>query len=253
MKSSTFAALASLVLVACSRTAGPTAEGADGGTVTSRLDGAAPGASVSASAASASGPAKRHSRKPGEDCTDDWDCESPDGCNVSCTAAYDDKNHQVGAKYCQLKTIAEKEGAGPCVGNVSVSGGGSHAKAKTPRAVLCNVDAGVYCDQGSNVCAKAKAAGEACLQAKLTGWHDDDECGRDGACENEKCIAAGEAGASCKKTRCKSSARCDRKTSVCIARKPAGAKCRDMDECLSFDCLNQEKCVEPAAKAKCAL
>ncbi len=143
-------------------------------------------------------------------------------------------------------------GAGPCVGNDSVASGGSHAKVRTPRAVLCNVDAGVYCDHASHLCAKAKAAGGACGEHNVTGWHDDDECGRDGACEKDKCIPAGGLGASCKNTRCKPSARCDEKTKVCVARKPVGDKCGLSNDCLSFECMNG-KCADPRAKSKCSL
>lgn len=241
-----------VAVVGCSKSGAPAPDAVEGGSAATGLEAGVGEASVAAAGPSSSAPFARSSRKVGEECKEDWDCDRPLGCNVSCTTVYDDKNVKVGGSYCQLKTVADTAGAGPCVGNRSAAGGGSHPRAKNPRAILCNVDAGVYCDHASHLCAKAKAAGEACGLTNVTGWHDDDECSRDGACEKDKCVVAGGPGASCSKTRCKASARCDSKTKICIARKPTGTACQQSDECLAFTCMNG-KCAEPEAKSSCSL
>lgn len=250
-----FAAALVLLTVGCSK---PSPPGGDANDASARAASASavPVTAESAVASASAAPAaslepEPYSLKPGAECTRDFQCEQPDGCEVRCQKPYTDKHKVAGPSYCQLKTVSDKEGASPCVGEVIHVESSSLGTAKFPRAILCDAAAALFCDHTTHTCAKAKPVGAACAQGG-TGVVDDNECGPDGVCHDGKCIAAGAPGASCKDHRCKVSAFCNAATHRCVARKPIGAKCKMSDECVSGSCLNQEKCVAKVSP-KCTL
>jgi hypothetical protein len=165
-------------------------------------------------------------------CSQDFDCprtEVFDSCKVECIKSGDKPG------YCQLQQTTAEVGAKRCVGNHlrdSRFGTGGLAAEVWPLGVYCDLDHDVYCDEGTTrTCLAVKALGAACKQ--------DDECGKDGACDQSKCVAAGAPGQPVVAGRCNSKARSQ--DGKCVPLTADGGACKDSGECLSGDCLYSDK------------
>lgn len=185
-------------------------------------------------------------------CKHSFDCPRPPfdaTCSYECVKKWKSEGGQEAEGYCQLRDIATAVGDGPCYGNkIGPNTGASSPEEKTPYFYLCDMDAGLTCDETTHKCVKAKAVGDACK--------NDNECGADGVCNAEKkaCVAAGAPGASCKDVRCASASYCD-KSKVCVARKANDEPCEEADQCQSITCVagNGATLCKPAKRAECKL
>ena len=169
--------------------------------------------------------------KPRE-CTVDSNCpqlDSRSACTYACFGST-----------CTLRVETAKAGAGPCFGDkrgaVSSIGGFHDEKL----AVVCDVNAGVYCDT-THRCAAAKPHGAAC--------RGDNECGDDGQCVAGRCAQAALIGASCEHARCGARGFCN-DHSTCEARADLGQPCEVSDHCLSLDCV-AGSCLAAEASIAC--
>jgi hypothetical protein len=177
--------------------------------------------------------------KLGIECKSDMDCGMLDfnaTCRMSC------KQEGDAPGYCQLTTFTSTAGTKGCWGNRRGAGdSGTSPSDKTPLVYYCDMDAGVYCAMDTHECVAAKAIGADCK--------DSDECGKDGVCQANKCVAAGAPGAAPVEGRCASAAY--KKDDQCIARVANGGACEESDQCQSLTCEYGEKkqCVASNDKA----
>ena len=162
---------------------------------------------------------EREHTPPKRQCSVDTECpqiDSRSNCAYACFGST-----------CTLRVESAKVGAGPCFGDkrgAVASIGGFHDE---KLAVVCDVNAGVYCDT-THRCAAAKPQGAAC--------RGDNECGDDGQCGAGRCVQAEVIGASCEHARCGTRGFCN-DHSVCEARAEIGQPCDVSDHCTSLACV----------------
>ncbi len=169
----------------------------------------------------------------GGSCKNSFDCPRVDfkaSCSVECERPSGAADDQPG--YCQLRDLATTVGATNCYGNRrGVESQSTPPTAKTPVLNYCDINAGVFCNMETHACEAVKALGAACTES--------DDCGKDGACQNKTCVAAGAPGAAAVEGRCASAGYRD--NGQCLARKANGDVCKESDDCQSLNCLQNEK------------
>lgn len=176
----------------------------------------------------------------GEACEKDGDCvSSPEG-KVDCTYA--------GAnKFCQVSIEFGREGDGPCSytkdGNTSTSetSGSAGSEAGTtnpPRAYVCNVADGLYCQNGQ-ACTKIGAPGQPCSTSNYSSF----QCGKNGFCDykSKTCIERLGVGGDCSTSSniCREDTRCDTTSRKCVAKLADGQPCESSLDCTSERCTNK--------------
>lgn len=180
----------------------------------------------------------------GGKCTKSFDCPRTDFAS-SCSVECQKPNFDAPEGYCQLRTLATSPDQ-TCHGNRSgADSEGSIPSTVTPVIRYCDMNAGVYCNETVHKCEPVKAIGAECKTQP--------ECGRDGACAQGKCVAAGAAGGPAIERRCDSKSR--RVGDQCEARKADGEACKESDQCLSSNCVmnNQGTTCQPAKPISCNL
>jgi hypothetical protein len=204
----------------------------------------------STNSASASGKKQSSAIDPskfGGACNNSFDCPKTDfdsACRVDCQRPTGTADSEPG--YCQLIDIVANVGAPNCYGNRrGVDSQGESVSTKVPVIAYCDIDAGVFCNMGTHACEAVKAIDAACESS--------DECGKDGACKDKRCVAAGAPGAAAVERRCTSAAYRD--GDQCVARKPNGQACKESNECQSFNCSNDgsSQTCKDAKPAACVL
>ena len=178
------------------------------------------------------------SSAPGSACTQDSECApSPDG-PVRCASVFLAGGAEL--KKCQVN-IPGKAGDSPCVGTVrrdgSSSGSGSSDGVTDvpPRAYLCALAAGVYCDDNTHLCTAIAALGESCAPASRFS------CAADAYCDeaSTKCVARKPTGAPCVfGGQCVAGDTCDSKGNTCVALLAGGEPCTGSQSCASGFCTN---------------
>jgi hypothetical protein len=142
-------------------------------------------------------------KRPGDPCARAEECLLSAQGPVTCAGV------GLGMGRCQVKARG-KEGEGPCVGTVdgalTVAGGAPNETAA--RAYLCHVADGLWCDEGTRKCLRAKGAGEAC-----SGFG---ECGAAHHCDDARLR--------------------------CVPRLGAGAACTVDEQCQSVFCGEDNRC-----------
>jgi hypothetical protein len=189
--------------------------------------------------------AKVDKAKLGAECKMAFDCGDLSfdaDCSFECVKPGGDDSKP---GYCQLRNIVGTAGTKGCYGNRrGAESSGTSPSEKVTTLNYCDIDAGVYCNTGTQTCDAVKAVGAAC--------ESNDECGKDGACQNKLCVAAGAAGAAPVEGRCASTAY--RKGEQCIARAPEGGACEESDQCLTFNCVyGASKACGPAKRMACTM
>ena len=195
-----------------------------------------PGASANASKGNKATAAANLAPDPskfGGSCKSSFDCPRVDfkaSCRVECERPTGASNDQPG--YCQLRMLASTVGAAGCYGNRrGVESQSSPPSTQTPVLSYCDIDAGVFCNMETHVCDAVKAIGATCSTS--------DECGKDGACQNKLCVAAGAPGGAAVEGRCTAAGYRD--NGQCVARKANGETCKESDNCQSLSCLRDAK------------
>ncbi len=167
----------------------------------------------------------------GGSCKHSFDCPRVDfkaSCRVDCERPSSASLDQPG--YCQLRMLANTVGAAGCYGNRrGVESQSTPPSTQTPVLINCDLDAGVFCNMDTHICEAVKAIGAACTAS--------DDCGKDGACQNKVCVAAGAPGAAAVEGRCTAAGYLD--NGQCAARKAIGESCKESDQCQSLSCVLQ--------------
>ena len=176
------------------------------------------------------------SSAPGTPCTMDSECASSPEGKVRCASVYTAGKT---IKKCQVQ-LPGKAGDSPCVGtidgNVTSFGSSSSATDVAPRGYLCDLAAGVYCDETSGACNALAPIGGDCSGSFTSG------CVREAYCDGttRKCTARKPTGASCDSFggQCVAGDTCDSTTKTCVTLLVDGAACNDGQTCASGSCVN---------------
>lgn len=166
--------------------------------------------------------------QPGEVCTAESDCApNPEG-DVQCVYG---KKGTENVRTCQVQKRGS-EGSTPCIETDDDSGSKTRPGETPPSGFICHKAAGLYCDEVSGACAKAKPAGATCATAF--------ECAREHSCNSQKqCAPFAAVGADCTAgIQCVSTARCDTTTKKCIETLKDGSDCSSNESCASKSCVN---------------
>jgi hypothetical protein len=173
-------------------------------------------------------------KQPGDKCDGSGECAStPEGEGYCATAFVNSAT----IKQCQIR-VRGKEGDAGCVGNkdgsltattLSTSG------APPPRAVICWIEDGLFCDSKTKTCLKSQDVGGTCDTSNSSY-----ACVKTAYCDGgtKKCVARKGLGDDCtSSTQCAEKSSCS-VTKKCTAMLPSGAACTRNDECESKSCTN---------------
>jgi len=179
-------------------------------------------------------------KKPGETCTDDEDCAPSSEGDVECANEFVDNKT---VEKCQIQ-LRGKEGDMVCVGTRDGSttyGSFSDAQDVAPRAYICHVSDGLFCNAKTESCSKIQPVGGPCGANGFGNF----ECVATAYCDNltDKCVARKAAGADCSSfgTECSAGHYCNEDTEKCTVQTKDGAACTTDEECTSDNCVN-DKC-----------
>lgn len=179
-------------------------------------------------------------KQPGEACENDTDCATSAEGKVDCVYAGASK------RFCQVSIEYGREGDGPCSytkdGNTSTSESSSSSGADAgstnpPRAYVCNVADGLYCQNGQ-ACVKMGAPNDTCSTSNYSSF----QCGKNGFCDytSKKCVERLGVGGNCgtSSNACSEDTRCDYMSKKCVAKLADGAACQSSLDCTSQRCSN---------------
>jgi hypothetical protein len=177
------------------------------------------------------------SAKPGDACTQDNDCAPSAEGKVRCASLFKNGTE---IRKCQVQ-IAGKAGDSPCAGtvdgNITYFSGSLNQTDILPRAYLCDVATGVYCDGTSGACVAIGKVGDPCNSS--TGQY---VCEKTAYCDSatKTCTMKKSVGDSCTSfpDPCSAGNYCDSATMKCVVALPEGALCTMSQACASGSCVN---------------
>ncbi|MCS6900812.1 MAG: hypothetical protein RMJ98_14470 [Myxococcales bacterium] len=187
-------------------------------------------------------PPKGGSKAPGEPCSQDEECATPEGAEAECHKETTFENG--GTKttsYCRILRPG-KEGSAPCFrtidGNTQYTfSSGSNAKDKPTEGFSCNMAEGFHCASSSDgappTCKRLLTSGATCSFP--------DKCEKNLFCKQGVCSPRGGQGAECDtfdSTSCTDDFFCESKSKTCQAKKNPGSPCEFSEECKAGNCNN---------------
>jgi hypothetical protein len=179
--------------------------------------------------------------QPGEPCTQDQECAPSAEGKAACATLFKNGTE---IRKCQVQ-IAGKPGDSPCAGtvdgNITYFNGSGTATDIPPRAYLCDVAMGVYCDSTSGGCIAIGQIGDTCSGG---GSY---VCVKAAYCDStmRTCVARKVVGDSCNafSDQCSAGNYCDEVTLKCTVTLAEGAACTSSRACASGSCVNS-KCAK---------
>jgi hypothetical protein len=166
-------------------------------------------------------------KKAGEACKADTDCQAPAGGFAGCQTRFTgDEDHEVAVSTCYQGTPG-KLGSSPCAGFYSSA---------ADLVFSCAAKDELYCD-AMQVCQKLAAVGEACIGnfACFEGAY----CDRPDIFTPGICQALAENGEACHvDDGCPVGSACDSHKQTCTPLRPLGARCSDETQCASKACID---------------
>lgn len=171
------------------------------------------------------------SKKPGEACEQDRDCQKPAEGQAQCRS---DFTNGATVQQCQVQMVG-KAGSSPCLGTIDGSFtyySTSSTDGIVPSGYTCNVADGVSCDSMSGACKALGMVGDACSGSQY-------ECVTSAYCSfaDRKCTTRVAAGGMCDSSdSCEKGAYCA--SGTCKTQLAVGDACTSSQECASSDCIN---------------
>ena len=175
--------------------------------------------------------------QPGAPCTQDAECALSAEGKVICASLY---KNGAEIRKCQVQ-IAGKSGDSPCAGtvdgNITFFSGSSTATDVAPKAYLCDVATGVYCDSSTEACVAIGQIGDMC--SANSGSYG---CVKTAYCDSvtKTCTAKKVVGDACTSfpDPCAAGNYCDDATLKCTVALDDGAPCMSGRTCASGSCVN---------------